>query len=117
MPVKWYGERLRKFVEAKGLKNTTTACLFLEKEIKDSLGGGSPSAPGEPPGIVSGTLRRSISHEVEKTATGVSGRVGTNVKYALPLEFGTSRMAARPFLRPKLKENEGKIAKILTKGK
>lgn len=117
MPVKWYGERLRKFVEAKGLKNMTSACLFLEKEIKGSLGGSSPSAPGEPPGIRTGTLRRSITHEVEKTSTGIVGRVGTNVKYAPHLEFGTSKMAARPFIRPKFAENEKRIAKILTSGR
>lgn len=42
-----------------------------------------------------GTLSRSITHEV-KERTGV---VGTNVEYAPHVELGTSKMAARPYLR------------------
>lgn len=55
------------------------------------------SAPGDAPAVNTGRLRQSI------TALRISPlhwRVGTNVDYALYLEFGTRRMAARPFLRP-----------------
>ena len=117
MSVKWYGDRLKKEVEAKCLKNMGAACRFLEGEIKKDLSGPSPSSPGEPPGVVSGTLRRGVTHEVEKGPNRVVGRVGTNIEYAIPLEFGTSKMAARPFLRPGLEKNKKPIAKILTSGK
>lgn len=117
MSVKWYGDRLKKEVEAKGEKNMNKACRFLESEIKKDLSGKSPSAPGDPPGVVSGKLRRSMTHEVEKTPRRITGRVGTNIEYAIPLEFGTSRMAARPFVRPNFEKNKKPIANILTSGK
>jgi phage gpG-like protein len=86
------------------------------------------SAPGQPPAVDSGRLRASMS--VNWTKSGMSkGKVdskaleedgvgnpggtflsliggkftvvvGTNVNYAPYLEFGTSRIAARPFMRP-----------------
>lgn len=55
---------------------------------------------GEPPFIQTGRLRRSITNEIIQEAEEVLLRVGTNVKYAAHLEFGTKKMAARPFLRP-----------------
>jgi len=115
MDVKWYGKKLKEEMRAKAVKNMTDACLFLEADIKKSLTGKSPSAPGEPPGKKSGTLGRSVTHEVEKTSHGVVGRVGTNITYAVPLEFGTSKMAARPFMRPGLERNKSKIAKIIAR--
>lgn len=55
------------------------------------------SAPGDPPAVNTGRLRQSI------TALKISPghwRVGTNVEYAIVLEFGSRRMAPRPFMRP-----------------
>lgn len=55
------------------------------------------SAPGDPPAVDTGRLRQSIvALKVER----YRWRVGTNVDYALALEFGTRHIAARPFLRP-----------------
>jgi hypothetical protein len=59
------------------------------------------SAPGQPPAVRTGTLRRSWQYG--RTFAGSDfaiGRVGSNLKYAPWLEFGTARMAARPYLRP-----------------
>jgi HK97 gp10 family phage protein len=52
--------------------------------------------------VDTGRLRSSITHEVGGDAEGMVARVGTNVEYAKYLEYGTSRMSARPFLRPAL---------------
>lgn len=60
------------------------------------------SAPGNPPAPDTGRLRASISREVGKVGTVLVARVGTDVAYGRYLELGTSRMAARPFLRPAL---------------
>ena len=117
MDVKWYGDKLKKEMRAKCVKNMSDACLFLEGDIKKSLTGKSPSAPGEPPGKRTGTLGRGITHEVEKKPDSVVGRVGTNITYAIPLEFGTSKMAARPFMRPGLERNKERVARIMTSGK
>lgn len=55
------------------------------------------SAPGDSPAVDSGRLRASIG--VQKRGEG-HYRVGTNVEYAPLLEFGTRKMAPRPFMRP-----------------
>ena len=109
----WRDKEFRKRIEEQCLRNMETACLFLEGQIKKDISGPSPSAPGEPPGVVSGTLRRSITYEIEKRQESVIGKVGSNEEYALFLEVGTSKMAARPFLRPALAKNRRQIAQIL----
>lgn len=55
------------------------------------------SAPGDPPAVDTGRLRQSIT--ALKITPG-HWRVGTNVEYAIYLEFGTRRVAPRPFFRP-----------------
>lgn len=62
------------------------------------------SKPGEPPRKRTGTLLKSIAHEIAADNRSVVARVGTNVKYGRHLEFGTKRMAARPYLRSSLGE-------------
>ena len=62
--------------------------------------GGNASAPGEPPAVDTGTLKRSIKvdeHEFKPEA-----RVGVpmNLQYGLYLERGTSKMGARPYMKP-----------------
>lgn len=64
----------------------------------------APSAPGEAPRKRTGTLQKSVAAEVERTPAGVTVRVGSSVPYARFLEYGTRRMAARPWLRPGLSE-------------
>lgn len=39
--------------------------------------------------------------------------VGTNVEYAQYIENGTSRMAARPFIRPAIADNTDKFKRII----
>jgi phage gpG-like protein len=51
------------------------------------------SAPGEAPAIDYGHLVNSIQVEITGPLTAI---VGSNAEYAPYLEFGTSRMAARP---------------------
>lgn len=63
-----------------------------------------PSSPGEPPRKRTGTLQKSIAHEIERRPGEVLARIGTKVGYGKFLEFGTRRMAARPYLRPALTE-------------
>ena len=53
--------------------------------------------------VDTGRLRSSISMSAPQTERGsVTIHVGTNVEYAPFLEYGTSRMSARPFLEPAL---------------
>jgi hypothetical protein len=69
-----------------------------EAYIKQSFGT-SPSQPGETPGVDTGKLRNSIRAERERAA---QWAISTDTEYAAHLEFGTSRMAPRPFMAPGL---------------
>jgi hypothetical protein len=69
-----------------------------EAYIKQSMGA-SPSAAGDPPGVDTGKLRQSIRAERERAA---QWAISTDTEYAVHLEFGTSRMAPRPFMSPGL---------------
>ena len=55
------------------------------------------SAPGQPPMSDTGRLANSITFDRQGKLTAV---VGSALNYAPWLEYGTSRMAARPFFRP-----------------
>lgn len=56
-----------------------------------------PSAPGQPPNNDTGTLAGAI--ETNQTAPLVV-EVSSNAPYAGDLEFGTSKMEARPYMAP-----------------
>ena len=57
--------------------------------------------------VDTGRLRGSIA--VEEDENKMEVMIGTNVKYAPYVEFGTCKMAARPYLRPAYYENIDKI--------
>lgn len=59
------------------------------------------SAPGEPPATDTGALVNSIGSERVKP---MLHRVNVHAEYAAYLEYGTSRMAPRPFLQPSFEE-------------
>lgn len=54
--------------------------------------------------VKTGRLRSSISHKQGRDSRGPYVDIGTSVKYGPFIEFGTSRMAAQPFLRPAFAE-------------
>lgn len=57
------------------------------------------SAPGQYPASDKGILAGSVRKELPAIGNMV-GRVGTNTFYGPMLEFGTSKMASRPWLMP-----------------
>lgn len=56
-----------------------------------------PSKPGEPPKREFGDLQAGL--KVERTGL-LSAEVRAEAAHSAPLEFGSSKMAARPFMRP-----------------
>lgn len=76
----------------------------------------TPSAPGEPPSLISGALRRSITVEPpEHTSEGWSIRVGPTIVYGRVQELGggPSNLPARPYMRPAWAILPDKIANIM----
>jgi HK97 gp10 family phage protein len=67
------------------------------------------SNEGDAPNNDTGRLIQSIKFEVEEDAA----YVGSNLKYAAWLEFGTEKMAARPWLAPALQNASEKVAQFM----
>jgi HK97 gp10 family phage protein len=98
---------------SKAVANTTLAgAAYAEMVAKESMQGPKSgrlykvsrtgklhraSAPGQAPAIDTGNLVNSIQHEQVGSE---DARVFTHVEYAPYLEFGTARMAPRPFMTP-----------------
>lgn len=68
-----------------------------------------PSSPGQPPNRDTGHLQGLL--ETQRTGP-VTAEVRSNADYASPLEFGTSKMAARPYMRPARDKSEPKIQRL-----
>lgn len=103
---KWYRQQqlsfnrgaVVKFKPRRGPRKGQTV-LFVSRRLA-GMGPHQASRPGEPPAPDTGTLRNSIRTIDTSNAKRIRVRVGTAVKYAPWLEFGTRRMAPRPFMRP-----------------
>lgn len=95
-----------------------------EKEMRKSIANGPKSgriykrkgvshvasSPGQPPANDTGNLASSIS--IKKPRKGLVELI-IGALYAQPLEFGTSRMKARPFIIPALLKASKKIEKVM----
>lgn len=105
------------------------------------LVGLQPSRPGEPPRLLHGLLRNSISYRTEIKRGSINVFIGANTPYARALEYGNPKATkrahgsavknvtslasgmrtagagkARPYLRPALAKNREKALKRLVKG-
>jgi len=120
-----------------GIYNAVTkACLLVEASAKELITE-SPasgrvyyrgthhdiehraSAPGEAPAVDAGMLRRSITHDISQDGAQVVGRVGSTITdppYGSYLEYGTSKMAARPWLGPAIEKSKDRIRQLLLDG-
>lgn len=71
------------------------------------------SNPFDPPNTDTGRLVQSIKMDFIKK--GLTGRVGSNLKYAAWLEFGTKNMAPRPWLSLAVDNVSKEVADIFSK--
>lgn len=131
--IDWKGLEFQKLVRRGMTKNLTAAGRALKAEVKrvisvsgrtvsfhttrtgnvkKTLGakGSSPSEPGEPPHKQTGRLIRSLFSKLANRGKAV--RVGGK---GAALEYGTRKMAARPFLRSTLAKMQSQLASILTR--
>lgn len=115
--LKWYGAKIMKGLEKEFYKRLRIVGARLERVTKQNLSipgrTAGPSAPGEFPHLQTGDLRKSIFHEVVLARKVVI--LGTTMRHGLFLEIGTSKMAARPFLRKTVTEERAAIDKLFTK--
>ena len=73
------------------------------------------SAPGEAPAQQLGDLRKSVTGGLEKEGRNIIGYVGTGLDYGPMLEYGTSKMAARPWLRISFEKSLTEVRHIFTR--
>jgi len=97
--VLWSGVKIIDKINKANKQIMSKACLMVERDAKKLCP------------VDTGRLRSSITHEIE----GLTGRVGTNVEYARHVELGTHKMAAQPYLRPALHQNEKAILALFKK--
>lgn len=69
-----------------------------------------PSKPGEPPNQDTGVLANNIE-TVQVGPTTV--HVSSNAPYSAALEFGTSKMEARPFMRPARDRKKAEVKRMV----
>lgn len=70
------------------------------------------SAAGEPPATDQGFLVSAFTNSIDVKGGAVIGQVINSAPYAAPLEYGTTTMAARPFMQPALTKSAEKINDI-----
>jgi HK97 gp10 family phage protein len=120
---KGYTLRLRALAGEEGKQDLGKALLtggqLVAASAKESvLEGGSsgpggrhiPSLPGNPPNADTGYLAANIQAEPRRS---LLVTITSYARYSKWLEFGTSRMAARPFMRPALQKNIATIKSLV----
>lgn len=106
-------QRLRR-VKTPVLQALYEAGEVVREDAKQSIRAGAvsgpghiPSLPGQPPNADTHELDLSLDTIINQSRLSVS--VVSRAPYGAYLEFGTSRVAARPYLRPALQRNRNRI--------
>ena len=112
--MEWRGDQFLAKVRARLATNVGEAAAIVADKMVESINGPYPPAsePGEAPHRRTGDLRASVTSEV----AGLTGRAGAPGKVAYWLETGTTKMAARPFVRPALLNNLDVVRATVTDG-
>lgn len=102
------------------------ASAYAETAVKMALshpgtgrlyGSHRASAPGQPPAVLTGRLRASITHQVIRTGMFLQAIISTDVEYAPSLEYGDSKKAPRPFMRVTIERIKPILWKLMAGGK
>ena len=93
-------------------ENIVTRAIMSMKQTKVTKRMGKEtfvSAEGHPPSVQTGIL----AGEITKKRQGKNWLVGAVTEYAPWLEYGTSKMAPRPFMRPAMDYTFKRLGKVL----
>ena len=142
----WRAQAVMAQVESRVQQNMDQAAIYLVNDVVKSFGSpppepakgggfkknsskawkrGHPSAPGDPPNVQQNHLRQSITWDDPSKLTRLVGSTmrggdkynpGAKSSYALCLEYGTSKMQARPYLRPALARCRAALFRIIAGG-
>lgn len=111
--------RLRPIAARRILQGLYAAGQLIELDAERSITEGSvsgaghvPSLPGEPPNADTRHLDTNIDTTVA-SANPPTVNVTSNASYSAALEFGTSKMEERPFMRPAAEKNQKEVTNIV----
>jgi HK97 gp10 family phage protein len=110
-----YESEVKRIIEtgANMVRNTAVKSIQSHQSQGATYGGHTASLPGNPPNSDTGFLASNIF--IDKDNDGEGASVESRADYSNALEFGTSKMAARPFMQPALEENRRKIIQMYAK--
>ena len=131
--LKEFNKKLNKHLEDNKVKAyVTRATRLVQNTAKESIMKGGTgieykkyeptrnhraSAPNEPPASDTGFLVSQITMNVKKLSNGsIEGSIISAAPYSKALEYGTTKMTARPFMQPALEKNKRKILSLFKKG-
>ena len=120
MSAKTHADRLRRMRNTQEIvKALYLAGQAIELEAERSITEGSvsgknhvPSAPGSPPNRDTGVLDSNIETTIVSQSP-PTVHVTSHAPYSAFLEFGTSKMAERPFMRPAAQKKRGDAVAII----
>lgn len=108
--------RIRRQLEPRAKDIVVKLVGELETIVKTSMQGSKggafysghqASAPGEAPAIDTGQLFGAMQQSFEDN--GMTGVLAFLTEYAIHLEFGTTKMAPRPFARPAIESMRARV--------
>jgi HK97 gp10 family phage protein len=121
-------QRLTTNVKKNAIKAVTRGASVVQEVAVKSITGGNKSgvtrtlynpnrthtssAQGEAPASDTGFLVSNINTKIKTFGNTVVGQVRSEAPYSKALEFGTTKIMARPFLQPALTKSKRKIKTI-----
>lgn len=122
MSAKSHAARLKRMRNTEEVvKALYAAGMAIEIEAELSIVSGSisgkghiPSAPGQPPNADTRLLDSSIETTIESKSP-PTVHVTSHAPYSAFLEFGTSKMAPRPFMSPATQKKKGEAIALVTR--
>ena len=126
MSTKWYGSEILANVRDALNRGVQTGARMVETEgnrlMEDSPASGrtyvrstgihTASAPGEPPAVDSGELIN--SSRVEDSPEEIKSSVIWQAPHAPYMEYGTQKIAPRPFAGPAVENKRSEIEDVIT---
>ena len=101
--------------EAVGIVHSQTQKILVGKRSGRWYGSHQASAPGEPPAKWTGDLKASVETETGREGGNVVGYIGTKSDYARPLEYGSTRILPRPWLKKSYDNVHQQIVSLFAK--
>lgn len=120
MTVKGLNKHVKRLQNMRKAARQVTGALYaagqdIELDAERSITEGSvsgaghvPSLPGQPPNRDTGHLDTNIETTVE-AQNPPTVHVTSHAEYSAALEYGTSKMAERPFMRPATEKNRKNV--------